>query len=123
MSIDLRQLRPGKLAGLLNSTRLGEVMSESRVRRNVVRAIWRGGKGREVNVPGYAASEAPLLHRFVQQVGVSVRIELLRSEAVRRRTIINQETKKRIERATELKDNPKSEPVTVAGWSPVGNAR
>jgi len=83
VSIDLRQLRPGKLAGLLNSTRLGEVTSESRVRRNVVRAGWRVGEGREVNVPAYAASEAPLLHHFVHQVGVSARIEFLCGEADR----------------------------------------
>jgi hypothetical protein len=55
VSIDLRQLRPGKLAGLLNSTRMGEVTSESRVRRNVVRAGWRVGDGRQVNVLAYAA--------------------------------------------------------------------
>ena len=55
MSIDLRQLRRGKLAGPLNSTWLAEVTSESRVRRNVVRAGWRVGAGRQVNVLAYAA--------------------------------------------------------------------
>jgi hypothetical protein len=29
MNIDLKVMRPGKLAGLLNSTRLGEVTSET----------------------------------------------------------------------------------------------
>jgi hypothetical protein len=55
MGIDLRQLPLGKLAGLLNSTGLGEVTSESRVRRNVVRAGWRVGDGWQVNVLAYAA--------------------------------------------------------------------
>jgi hypothetical protein len=32
MSIDLKVMRPGKLAGLLNSNRLGEVTSKTRVR-------------------------------------------------------------------------------------------
>ena len=39
-TIDLRQLRPGKLGGLWNSTLLGAATSESRVRRNTVRADW-----------------------------------------------------------------------------------
>ena len=81
MSIDLRQLQPGKLRGLLNSTRLGEVTSEFRVQRNAVCDGWLTGDGRQVNVPAYAASEAPLLNHFVHQVGVSSRIELLCGEA------------------------------------------
>jgi hypothetical protein len=55
MSIDLKIMRPGKLAGLLNSTRLGEVTSETRVRRNIVRAGLRVGDSTRVNVLGYAA--------------------------------------------------------------------
>jgi hypothetical protein len=55
MSIDLKIMRPGKLAGLLNSTRLGEVTSEPRVRRNIVRAGLRVGDSTRVNVLGYAA--------------------------------------------------------------------
>jgi len=55
MSIDLKVMRPGKLAGLLNSTRLGEVTSEPRVRRNIVRAGLRVGDSTRVNVLGYAA--------------------------------------------------------------------
>jgi len=55
VNIDLRQIRPGKLAGLLNSTPLGEVTTESRVRRNVVRAGLHVGDGKRVNVLGYAA--------------------------------------------------------------------
>ena len=55
MSIDLKIMRPGKLAGLLNSTRLGEVTSEARVRRNVIRAGLRVGDSTRVNVLGYAA--------------------------------------------------------------------
>lgn len=55
MSIDLKQLKPAKLAALLNSTRLGEVTSESRVRRNVIRAGLRAGDSTKVNVLAYAA--------------------------------------------------------------------
>ena len=55
MNIDLRQLPPGKLAGLLNSTALGEVCNEPRVRRNVVRAGLRVGDGRRVNGVAYGA--------------------------------------------------------------------
>jgi len=55
MSIDLKVMRPGKLAGLLNSTRLGEVTSETRVRRNVIRAGLRVGDSTRVNVLGHAA--------------------------------------------------------------------
>jgi hypothetical protein len=55
MSIDLRQLKPGRLAALLNSTRLGEVTSEPRVRRNIVRAGMRASDGSQVNVLAYAA--------------------------------------------------------------------
>jgi hypothetical protein len=55
MSIDLKQLKPAKLAALLNSTRLGEVTSESRVRRNVIRAGLRIGDSTRVNVLSYAA--------------------------------------------------------------------
>ena len=55
MSMDPRQLRPGQVAALLNSTALGEVTSDSRVRRNVVRAGLRVGDGKRVNLLGYAA--------------------------------------------------------------------
>ena len=55
MSMDPRELRPGQMAALLNSTPLGEVTSDSRVRRNVVRAGLRAGDGKRVNLLGYAA--------------------------------------------------------------------
>ena len=55
MSIDLKIMRPGKLAGLLNSTRLGEVTNDQRVRRHIIRAGLRVGDSTRVNVLGYAA--------------------------------------------------------------------
>ena len=55
MKLDWRNLKPGRLAGLLNSTRLGEVATETRVRRNVVRAGLRVGDGTRVNFLGYVA--------------------------------------------------------------------
>ena len=48
-------MRPTKLAALLNSTRLGEVTTESRVRRNIVRAGLRASDGKWVNGIAYAA--------------------------------------------------------------------
>jgi hypothetical protein len=50
MSLDLRQMRPAQLAALLNSIRLGEVTSEPRIRRKVVRAGLRAGDGSRANV-------------------------------------------------------------------------
>jgi len=55
VNIDLKIMRPAKLAGLLNSTCLGEVTSEGRVRRNVIRAGLRVGDSTKVNVLAYAA--------------------------------------------------------------------
>jgi hypothetical protein len=55
MSIDLKIMRPGKLAGLLNSTRLGEVTNDQRVRRHIIRAGLRVGDSTRVDVLGYAA--------------------------------------------------------------------
>ena len=67
MNIDLRQLRPGQLAGLLNSTPLGEVTNESRVRRNVIRAGLRAGDSRHVNALAYAAWLLSAWHVQAQQ--------------------------------------------------------
>jgi len=55
-------MRPGRLAGLLNSTRLGEVTSEGRVRRNIVRGGLRVGDSTRVNVLAYAAWLVALWH-------------------------------------------------------------
>ncbi|MGH2271907.1 terminase gpA endonuclease subunit [Anaerohalosphaeraceae bacterium U12dextr] len=55
MSIDLKHIKTAKLAALLNSTRLGEVTSEARLRRNVIKAGLRVSDGRTINVVAYAA--------------------------------------------------------------------
>lgn len=55
MSIDLKNIKTAKLAALLNSTRLGEVTSEARLRRNVIKAGLRVSDGRTINVVAYAA--------------------------------------------------------------------
>lgn len=70
MNIDLRQIPPGKLAGLLNSTTLGEVTNEPRVRRNVVRAGLRVGDGRRINVVAYGAWLLSTWHAQVLAAGV-----------------------------------------------------
>jgi hypothetical protein len=54
-AIDLRKLRPLDLVKLLNSTPLGEVMSERRLRRHRSRAGFRLGDGSTVNLFRYAA--------------------------------------------------------------------
>ena len=55
-------LLAGALAGLRNSTRLGEVTFESRVRRNLVRAGLRVGDGRQRD------SFASACSRWMEQV-------------------------------------------------------
>ena len=55
MSIDLKNIKTAKFAALLNSTLLGEVTSEARLRRNVIKAGLRVGDGRTINVLAYAA--------------------------------------------------------------------
>jgi hypothetical protein len=55
MSIDLKNIKTAKFAALLNSTRLGEVTSEARLRRNTIKAGLRVSDGRTINVMAYAA--------------------------------------------------------------------
>jgi hypothetical protein len=54
-AIDLRKLRPLDLVKLLNSTPLGEVMSERRLRRHRSRAGFRLGEGPTLNLFRYTA--------------------------------------------------------------------
>ena len=63
MNIDLRQLPPGRLAGLLNSTALGEVCNEPRVRRQ--RGPCRSAcRRRHRTVSKLSADEAAVVARF-----------------------------------------------------------
>jgi len=55
MAIDPRQLRPTDLARLLNSTPLGEVISERQLRRHSTRAGFRIGDGRHIDLYRYVA--------------------------------------------------------------------
>ena len=55
MPIDPRKLRPADLARLLNSTPLGEVISERQLRRHRTRAGFRLGDGRRVDLFRYLA--------------------------------------------------------------------
>jgi len=55
VAIDPRQLRPTDLARLLNSTPLGEVISERQLRRHSTRAGFRIGDGRHIDLYRYVA--------------------------------------------------------------------
>ncbi len=55
MAIDPRQLKPGELCQLLNSTPLGEVISERQLHRHRTRAGYRIGDGRSIDLLRYTA--------------------------------------------------------------------
>lgn len=55
MPIDPRNLRPGELCRLLNSTPLGEVISERQLYRHRTRAGYRIGQGNRIDLFRYAA--------------------------------------------------------------------
>lgn len=55
MAIDVRQLRPSMLARMLNSTPLGEVLSERQLRRHRNRAGYRIGDEKRVDLLRYTA--------------------------------------------------------------------
>ncbi len=55
MAIDPRQLKPGELCRLLNSTPLGEVISERQLHRHRTRAGYRIGDGKTIDLLRYTA--------------------------------------------------------------------
>ena len=55
MPIDPRKLKPTELVRLLNSTPLGEVISERQLHRHRARAGFRIGDGRTVDLLRYVA--------------------------------------------------------------------
>lgn len=63
MAIDPRKLRPGELCRLLNSTPLGEVISERQLYRHRTRAGFRVGDGRHVDLLRYVAWLVDVCHR------------------------------------------------------------
>ena len=62
MATDLRQLRPGELCQLLNSTPLGEVISERQLFRHRSRAGLRLGDGRRIDLLRYMAWLVEIRH-------------------------------------------------------------
>ncbi len=62
-AIDIRQLRPSDLCRLLNSTPLGEVITERRLHAHRTRAGFRIGDGRHVDLFRYAAWLFETCHR------------------------------------------------------------
>jgi hypothetical protein len=61
-AIDIRKLRPSDLCKLLNSTPLGEVISERQLHRHRVRAGYRIGDARHVDLFRYAAWLVEIRH-------------------------------------------------------------
>ena len=59
MPIDPRRLRPSELAKLLNSTPLGTVLDERQLYRHRVRAGYRIGEGKHVDLFRYIAWAFP----------------------------------------------------------------
>jgi hypothetical protein len=62
VAIDPRKLRPGELCRLLNSTPLGEVISERQLYRHRMRAGFRVGDGRHVDLLRYVAWLVDVFH-------------------------------------------------------------
>ena len=62
MAIDIRKLRPSDLCKLLNSTPLGEVINERQLHRHRMRAGYRLGDGRHVDLFRYVAWLVELRH-------------------------------------------------------------
>src|SRR5687767_3167651 len=62
MATDPRKIRPSELCRLLNSTALGEVISEQQLHRHRTRAGLRIGDGRHVDLVRYVAWLAHLRH-------------------------------------------------------------
>ncbi|HVJ67060.1 MAG TPA: hypothetical protein VM510_03690, partial [Caulifigura sp.] len=62
MAVDPRQLAPVQLCRLLNSTPLGEVISERQLHRHRTRAGFRIGDGRTVDLLRYTAWLASTRH-------------------------------------------------------------
>ncbi|HBO44116.1 MAG TPA: hypothetical protein DD670_09330 [Planctomycetaceae bacterium] len=63
MAIDIRKLRPSELCKLLNSTTLGEVIGERQLHRHRIRAGYRIGDGRHVDLFRYVAWLVELRHQ------------------------------------------------------------
>ena len=55
LAIDPRKLRPADLVRLLNSTPLGEMLSERQLRRHRMKAGYRVGEGKHVDLFRYVA--------------------------------------------------------------------
>lgn len=64
MAIDPRKLRPGELCRFLNSTPLGEVISERQLYRHRMRAGFRVGDGRHVDLLRYVAWLVDVYHEL-----------------------------------------------------------
>ena len=62
MAIDPRRLRPSELCRLLNSTPMGEVISERQLYRHRQRGGFRIGEGKHVDLTRYVAWLAHLRH-------------------------------------------------------------
>ncbi len=71
-AIDIRQLRPSDVCRLLNSTPLGEVITERRLHAHRTRAGFRIGDGRHVDLFRYAAWLFETHHRRREESAAEV---------------------------------------------------
>ena len=81
MAIDVRQLRPTELVRLLNSTPLGEVISERQLYRHRYRAGFRIGDGRHVDLFRYVAWLVAIRHDRRGRCPRAIHYEALKERA------------------------------------------
>ena len=72
MAIDPRKMKPTELVRLLNSTPLGEVISERQLHRHRARAGFRIGDGRTIDLLRYTARLRMTLEEHGRQPDVQV---------------------------------------------------
>lgn len=84
MAIDPRNLKPAELARLLNSTPLGTVIDERQLYRHRMRAGYRIGDGRRIDLLRYAAWAADALHAPRKVVDPEAEYEKLKERAAAR---------------------------------------
>ncbi|MGE4157717.1 MAG: terminase gpA endonuclease subunit [Planctomycetota bacterium] len=90
MAPDLRKLRPSELVRLLNSTPLGAVLDEKQFHRQRVRAGYRLGQGRTVDLFRYIAWIAQEKHRPREMVDPGESYAKAKRQVAERNTLISE---------------------------------
>ena len=89
-AIDPRRLRPAEVARLLNSTPLGEVISDRQVRRHRTQAGYRIGDGAYMDLFRYVAWLAEEKHAPKKVVDPSAEYEALKEKAALRNRALSE---------------------------------